>query len=920
MTRTRGATRPDGTTIDKEALRRRYRAERDKRLRPDGNDQYVRPTDELARYLADPWTPVVERDPVTDHVTVAVIGGGFAGLVTAARLKEAGVADVRLVEKGGDVGGTWYWNRYPGAQCDTASLVYLPLLEETGYMPSEKYAHGPEILEHCQRIAKHYGVYDGALLSTEVQAVTWDATRSVWVVRTDRGDAFSAQFVTMGIGLLHVPKLPGIPGIASFRGRSFHTSRWAYAYTGGDPFGAPLDRLADQRVALIGTGATAVQCVPHLARACRELFVFQRAPSSVDVRDNAPLDPEWFAGIATHGWQQRWLENFTANQAGGAAAEDLVMDGWTDLARRIRTRILALPPEQLTAEGMLAAFEDSDAEKMEQIRARVDAVVHDPATAAALKAWYRQQCKRPCFPDEYLQAYNEPSTHLVHTDGKGVERITETAVVAAGTAYDVDCIVFASGFEVGTDYTRRAGFEVIGRAGVTLSQRWAEGMRSLRGIHVQCRPDRLVGPPAVRPRLSDRRSGGDVDAHCQGDRVAADHVSARHAELQCARVLAEDEVVAQADLRQPRRRPLVSLLLVHRLAHVLRQRDLRGGDCRGAVGHPGLIGIDLEMDVRPATGVAGREDGGEAHPPPGVGDLHTAEVVLVCGALAVERVAGLAVALPDVHGGACEGHAAVGEVTDDQLELHRDAVSRTGVVAEAGADVAAYDAAVREDVRPVGAVGGEGAGRLVRDLLRRRRSGRARRGRRAPAVACGRRGRRAVACARRDPECRRTDAQAAKRLAAAEQRAQVEAEPLVGQLVVRTRERAPFVGRSTASGHVRLHVRSGPHPAARCTRLLNRLSPACARPVCRHVVTRPRPAARPASTSRPAGPRRSRSAVSPAGIAEAPPEPAGSAGTTRARRPRRRRGMPPPARTRSGRRGCATSRTTGSRPPRASPR
>ncbi|WP_043619827.1 flavin-containing monooxygenase [Nonomuraea candida] len=487
--------------LDKDALRRKYREERDKRLRPDGNDQYLRLTGRFARYLDDPYTPVTERAPKTDHVTVAVIGGGFAGLLTGARLKEAGIDDVRVIDKAGDFGGTWYWNRYPGAQCDTASFVYMPLLEETGHMPTEKYAHAPEILEHCRRIGKHFGLYDNALFHTEVVDLTWDETRSRWLIRTGRGDAFTAQFVAMGIGPLHVPKLPGIPGIDDFRGHSFHTSRWDYAYTGGDPSGAPLDRLGDKRVAIIGTGATAVQCVPHLARSCAELYVFQRTPSSVDVRDNRPTDPGWFASIATPGWQQRWLENFTANQTGGLAEEDLVMDGWTDLARRFRARLGALPPEERTQERMLAAFEDADFEKMEEIRARVDAVVRDPETARGLKAWYRQLCKRPCFHDEYLQSYNLPGVHLVDTDGKGVERITETGVVVAGKEYAVDCVIYASGFEVGTDYHRRAGYDLTGRGGTRLSEHWAEGMRTLHGIHVHGFPNVFLVQPTQGANL-----------------------------------------------------------------------------------------------------------------------------------------------------------------------------------------------------------------------------------------------------------------------------------------------------------------------------------------------------------------------------------------------------------------------------------
>ena len=488
-------------TADKDLLKRRYAEERDKRLRPDGNAQYIRLQGQLSRYLDDPYTPVAERAPLDDDVTVAFIGGGFAGLVTAARLKEAGIDDVRIVEKGGDFGGTWYWNRYPGAQCDTASFVYMPLLEETGHMPTEKYAHAPEILEHCQRIGKQYDLYDKALFHTVVDDLAWDDARSRWIVRTNRGDEFTARFLGMGPGPLHVPKLPGIPGIDDFRGHSFHTSRWDYAYTGGDPEGAPMDRLADKRVGIIGTGATSVQCVPHLARACRQLYVFQRTPSSVDVRDNRPTDPEWFATIATPGWQQRWLENFTANQTGGMAEEDLVQDGWTDLSRRIRARIQALPPDQLTVEGMMTAFEDSDFEKMSEIRARVDGIVEDPETAARLKAWYRQLCKRPCFHDEYLQAYNEPSTTLVDTDGKGVERITETGVVVAGREYALDCIIYASGFEVGTDFVHRIGYDPAGRDGRRLSEHWAEGMRSKHGIHVHGFPNLFIVSPSQGANL-----------------------------------------------------------------------------------------------------------------------------------------------------------------------------------------------------------------------------------------------------------------------------------------------------------------------------------------------------------------------------------------------------------------------------------
>ncbi len=485
-------------TIDRAWLRRKYREERDKRLRPDGNQQYIEVKRYFPHLLEDPYVEKVEREPLFDEPTVVFIGGGFAGLVTGARLKEAGVDDVRILEKGGDFGGTWYWNRYPGAQCDTASFVYMPLLEETGHVPTEKYAHAPEILEHCQRIGKHYDLYDNALFHTEVTALEWDADASRWIIETNRGDRMRARFVCMGTGPLHVPKLPGIPGIETFRGHSFHTSRWDYDYTGGDPSGAPMEKLADKRVAVIGTGATAVQVVPHLARATGELYVFQRTPSSIDVRNNHPVDRDWFEReVNEPGWQQKWLENFTILQTGGFADEDLVKDGWTDISKRIRDKVLELG--EFSPEMFQRAYEESDDEKMEEIRARVDAIIEDPATAEALKPWYRQLCKRPCFHDEYLQAYNHPNAHLVDTDGKGVQCITERGVVIdtpdGEREYEVDCIVYASGFEVGTDYTRRSGYDMVGRDGRTLSEHWADGMRSLHGIHVHGFPNVfIVGP------------------------------------------------------------------------------------------------------------------------------------------------------------------------------------------------------------------------------------------------------------------------------------------------------------------------------------------------------------------------------------------------------------------------------------------
>ena len=479
------------TPIDHDELARRYRLERDKRLRPEGNEQYLEPTGRFAHFLDDPYVEVQPRDPIDKDVTVAIIGAGFAGLVTGARLKQAGVDDVTIVEGGGDVGGAWYWNRYPGAMCDTAAMIYLPLLEETGHVPSAKYVNAPEIFAHAQRIATHFGLYAGALFSTEVTSLRFDEEANRWIVSTNRGDTLRARFVTMGTGPLHRPKLPGIPGIETFEGHCFHTSRWDYGYTGGDPSGAPMTRLASKRVGIIGTGATGVQCITQTAKDAGELFVFQRTPSSIDVRNNQPIDPEWF-GTLEPGWQNEWLLNFATLQTGGFAAVDLVNDGWTDIAVRIRDRIVADAGATLDPESIQRAYEDSDDEKMTEIRERVDRVVDDPATAAALKPWYRQLCKRPCFHDEYLDAFNRPNVHLVDTDGRGVEKIDATGCEVDGVHYDLDCLIFASGFEVGTDYVRRAGFETIGLDGESLSDHWEEGMSTLHGIHMTGFPNAFI--------------------------------------------------------------------------------------------------------------------------------------------------------------------------------------------------------------------------------------------------------------------------------------------------------------------------------------------------------------------------------------------------------------------------------------------
>jgi cation diffusion facilitator CzcD-associated flavoprotein CzcO len=474
--------------FDPDALRAKYREERDKRLRPDGNDQYIELAGKFAAFERDPWVPpATARPPLSDDVDVALIGAGFCGLLAAARLRERGVESLRVIEKGGDFGGTWYWNRYPGLACDVESYVYLPMLEELGYMPVEKYSRGAEIFEHCRAIARRYDLYRGACFQTAVTEVRWDAAAARWIVSTDRGDAIRARFVCLANGFLQKPKLPGLPGIETFAGHAFHTSRWDYAYTGGDVNGN-LTGLRDKRVGIIGTGATAVQCIPHLGASAGHLYVFQRTPSSIGVRANRPTDAEWARGL-TPGWQQKRIDNFQILTAGGYAPEDLVSDGWTDIARNLLTRMLAKETPDLSPEALAREVELADFETMEAIRARVDAIVEDPATAEALKPWYRQFCKRPCFHDAYLQTFNRPNVTLVDTSGKGVERATEKGVVVDGREYALDCLIFATGFEVGTDYSRRSGYGIVGRDGLTLTEKWADGVRTFHGLHIHGFPN-----------------------------------------------------------------------------------------------------------------------------------------------------------------------------------------------------------------------------------------------------------------------------------------------------------------------------------------------------------------------------------------------------------------------------------------------
>ncbi|CAI8185783.1 MAG: Neopentalenolactone D synthase [Alphaproteobacteria bacterium] len=510
--------------VDLHAVRAKYRSERDKRLRDDGNEQYKEVTGDFAYFVDDPYIDeVVQRGPEKRDVDVVIIGGGFGGMLAAVRLKQQGIDDVVIIEKGGDFGGTWYWNRYPGASCDIESYIYFPLLEETGFVPQQKYTNAGETLAYCAAIAEKYELADKALFQTEVTATEWQENTCRWRVTTSLGDELAARFVVHANGPLNRPKLPAIEGIGNFKGHTFHTSRWDYAYTGGSSSG-DLRGLADKKIAIIGTGATAIQCVPHVGASAAQLYVFQRTPSSVEVRNNGDTDAAWLKG-QDEGWHDERRRNFETLLAGKPVKRDLVSDGWTDAFKLLvgglrdkapsRARLalwalcgLASPKlyknglkKYLTDKAMqfmnlAEEMEIADFHKMQGIRDRVDNVVDDAATAEALKPYYRLFCKRPCFHDDYLGTFNRPNVHLVDTQGRGVARITENAVMFDDVAYEVDCIIFATGFEVGTDYARRAGYQINGVDGLTISDKWADGMASFHGLHVRGFPNAFFFGPS----------------------------------------------------------------------------------------------------------------------------------------------------------------------------------------------------------------------------------------------------------------------------------------------------------------------------------------------------------------------------------------------------------------------------------------
>ena len=450
-----------------EDIKARFAEERDKRLayRPKGLSQYTSDlSGDLAKYETDPWAEErVERAPIEDHVECLFIGGGFSALLTAARLRERGVESIRIVEKGSDVGGTWYWNRYPGAACDVSSYDYLPLLDELGYVPKSFFAKGPEIFEHCQSIARKYDLYNLAIFQTTVTATHWDEEEKIWRLATDRGDKLTARFVIVANGTLAKPKLTKIKGMETYQGHSFHSSRFDYDYCGYD-----LENLADKRVGIVGTGATAVQIVPRVAKAAKALYVFQRTPSAIDIRDDIPTDQQWAADLKP-GWQKERLERHVL----GTKPDPEKRKAIESMDRALRTQ----------------RYENHNIEHQMRLHRRIEEIVENPETAEKLKPWYMHRCKRPTYDDEYLPAFNIPSVQLVDTDGQGITEINENGPVFDGQEYPVDVLIFATGFEVQVTGIYN---DIRGVDGLELNDKYKDGMRTVFGIHSAGYPNLFI--------------------------------------------------------------------------------------------------------------------------------------------------------------------------------------------------------------------------------------------------------------------------------------------------------------------------------------------------------------------------------------------------------------------------------------------
>ncbi|TLD18573.1 hypothetical protein PspLS_10156 [Pyricularia sp. CBS 133598] len=483
-------------------IKQKYEAERTKRLRSDFQKQYVNTvsSDYPSQLSADPWIDydalAAQEPPIVDggEVKFLISGGGALGLTCGYYLTQGGVSpfDICIAEIGGGYGGTWYWNRYPGIMCDVEGYCYMPLLEEFGYKPKHRYSYGQEIRGQIERIAKRTGLDERGLFGTRVVKQTWDEKSGRWIVDLVRNLGphgqhnwtVKAQYVLVANGSFPSAKIPNLPGLGDLIGgdvKVIHTSRWDWKYTGGTQDVPDMVNLKGKKVAVVGTGATAIQVVPEVAKWASQLYVVQRTPSYCGPRNQVETDAEAWRKVAyKKGWQrerQRNLNQLMVDEEPDLG-EDLIKDGWTATPAAggflgSRKKGIIATPEQVKQH--IDEMIQLDIERTTYVRNHIKTVVKNPETADKLSPWYYSWCKRPSFHDHYLQTFNQDNVTLVDTDGKGITGYTSKGLIANGENIDVDVLILATGFQLfGTNakISDSTGSTIIGVNGLHMDEAW----------------------------------------------------------------------------------------------------------------------------------------------------------------------------------------------------------------------------------------------------------------------------------------------------------------------------------------------------------------------------------------------------------------------------------------------------------------
>ncbi|KAF4851203.1 FAD-binding monooxygenase ausC [Colletotrichum siamense] len=512
-----------------DAIASKYEAEREKRFNAisagGGGRLKFRSTALMNNLDQDPWADydnlAKQTPPLRDgsEIRFLILGAGHNGILFACHLIAAGfkASEIVIVDGAGGFGGTWYWNRYPGLTCDVEGYCYLPLLEETGFVPKHRYSKGEEIRQNVEGIAEKFGIQ--GMFCTKAKSADWDETQKRWNVKLSRdlgpnhqdlsGDfVVRVQFLMPAGGLFYSPSAPDAPGLEGFmKNREiFHTARWNYAYTGGSQSKPDLVNLQDKRVGIIGTGATAVQAVPELAKWAKQLYVFQRTPSYCGPREQVETTSESWAKIAGEpGWQSKRVRNlnkYLNDHPEAVPEDDLLKDGWSR-ARQFSGLIGSPRAKDITPAKVpehLKRMMELDAGIATDLRKHVDHEVDDPEVAEKLKAWYPGWCKRPTFHQDYLKSFNRPNVTLVDTDGQGISGYTDGGILVgkgeSAKEYEVDVLVLATGFATTTgvdgDPAQVLDMFIRGRDGRSLTDKWkADDFATFFGVATHDFPNLL---------------------------------------------------------------------------------------------------------------------------------------------------------------------------------------------------------------------------------------------------------------------------------------------------------------------------------------------------------------------------------------------------------------------------------------------